>query len=291
MPRTSVATTCLVWLAVLSCRQTPSSRASGPDSVAVTFRGGTVTRAEVDREQAKLPPLMRPNFQSAFGRKDLALALVDKRLLALEARKRQLERSPEIERQVNDLQERLISQALLAEEEKNVAPPTEAEERAYYEGHKSEWATPERVHVGRVLIVAKAGSSAVAQKARAGKLRQRLVQGEALEKVAADGDGPERGQGGDMGFIARGDLRDAALEKAAFALQKPGDVSAVVEGAAGLSVLVLREHRPAVIASFEQVRGELAQKLEPVRKRRAFDQLLQRLRKEAEVHVEEPALR
>ncbi|HYO69400.1 MAG TPA: peptidylprolyl isomerase, partial [Archangium sp.] len=124
---------------------------------------------------------------------------------------------------------------------------------------------------------------------RAEQFAQRLRKGEPVARVAADGDGPERAQGGDLGLFALGDGRDAALEKAAFALTKPGAVSPVVEEAAGWSVLQLVERREARVPPFEEVRSAIQGQMQPQQKRRVFDDVLSRLRQAGGVGVESVA--
>ncbi|MFP2926555.1 hypothetical protein ACLESO_15300, partial [Pyxidicoccus sp. 3LG] len=115
------------------------------------YKGGAVTREELLRESRKLPPALREQFESPVGQKEFARSLVDKRLLVEEARRRGLAKQEDIARQVKELEERLLVQALLAEEERAAGAATEAELRAWYDAHRSELRQPERVHLARVL--------------------------------------------------------------------------------------------------------------------------------------------
>src|SRR6476659_1582493 len=78
----------------------------------------TVTPEEVAREAERLPPILREKFETPEGRREFAASLVDKKLLVREAHRRGLAEKPEIQRQVRELEERLIVQALLADEER-----------------------------------------------------------------------------------------------------------------------------------------------------------------------------
>jgi len=144
----------------------------------------------------------------------------------------------------------------------------------------------------RALVALRAGSTPAQKasaKARAEKLRKSLQSGASLAKVAAQGDGPEKAHGGELGLFARGDLNDLALERAAFALQKPGEVSAVAEGRDGFSVLVLLERRPKLLPPFDELRPRIRDRLAPIRKRKAFDDLRAQLRKQGNVKIDEVA--
>ena len=257
-----------------------------------TWSGGSLTRGEVEREGHKLPPLMRPGFDSPMGRKDLAWSLIDKKLLAQEAKKRGYEQNDEIKRQVAELQERLSIQAMMADEERTSAPLTEQDERAWYDAHKAELAEPERAHLGRILCRFPAGATSKQRaeaKARAEKAAKAIRQ-VGLAKAAPLGDGPEKDRGGDLGWLLRGELHDPAEETAGFALE-PGGSSAPIEGRDGFAVLTLLEKRAARIPSFEEARATVQAKIEPLRKRRTFDQLREKLRRDSQVKLEEAALK
>jgi peptidyl-prolyl cis-trans isomerase C len=257
------------------------------------FDGGVVTEAELNAESARLPSPLREQFESPAGQREFVRSMIDKRLLAQEARRRGFTDAPDIQKQVRELEERLSIQALLAEEERKAAPPSEAEQRDWYEGHRQDLAQPERVRVGRVLAAVPAGATAAQRtqaRQRAERFAQQLKAGQSLAKVSAEGDGPEKARGGELGLMARGDWRgDAAGEQALFALTRVGEVSPVVVEAGGFSVFQLLERREARVPSFEEVRAEVEARMLPQRKRKAFEQLLSGLRREGGVVVEVPA--
>lgn len=253
------------------------------------YSGGIITSVDLQREANRLPPALRTQFETPYGRRELVAAMIDKRLLAQEAEARKLQEDPEIQRQVRELQERLVLQALLAEEERAAGAPTDAEVRSWYEAHKRELAQPERVHVARVLAaVPKNGTAADRARARARveKLVARARRGEPFERVAAEGDGPEKVRGGDLGLLARGATPDRQLEEAAFRLRGPAELSPPVECADGVAVLRLIERRPARIPSLEESRSDVENRLAPLRKRKVLDDLLARLRAKGKTSVE-----
>lgn len=245
------------------------------------YAGGEVTVADLERESGKLPPSLRARIGTPEGEREMVSAIIDRRLLALEARSRKLQETPEIQREVKDLEERLAIQALLAAEEAKAGTPTEPELKAWYDAHQSELAQPERVRFARVLAAVKPDSSpserAKAQ-GRAERFLQRLQRGEAFAKVAVEGDGPERERAGEVGLLARGVGRDRRLEAAVFALSPVGALSQVVECDEGFAVLRLEERREGRVPRFEEVRGDVANRMAPQRKRKVFDELLGRLR-------------
>lgn len=253
------------------------------------FDGGEVTTEELRREVTRLPPVLRARFETANGRREMVGALVDKRLLRDEGMRRKLHLDPEIVRQVQELEERLVVQALLAAEEKAAGAPSDAELRAFHDAHRAELAQPDRVRVRRILAAAARGAASgdrARARARAEAFAARLSRGEPFEKVAAAGDGPEKASAGDLGLLVAGEGKDRRLEAAALALRSPGARSGVIECADGYAVLELVERRPGRVPELEEVRGEVENRLAAQRKRKAFEDLLARLRADADVRIE-----
>jgi len=214
---------------------------------------------------------------------------VDKKLLAQEARRQKLHEDPEVRRQVAELEEKLAIQALVAAAEKAAPPATGEEIEAWYRAHQAELTQPERVRIGRILVSVGPGATAAERekaRLRAEGYARRLARGEPFDKVAASGDGPERQRGGEVGLLVRGGVQDAEMERAAFALPATGAVSPVAPVAEGFALLRLLERRPPRTPSLEEARGEVLNRLAPLRHRKAFDELLARLRAQGRPKVE-----
>lgn len=274
----------------LACPRAPSPEDASPDAgrLAATFRGGAVTLADAEAEANHLTPALREQFANPAGREALVLSLVDKALLVREARRRKLDRDPELERQVRDLEDRLLIKALVADEQEHQGPPPDQALRSFYQANAERYALPERVRVARVLVRTRAPTPAgvTAARVRAERLRARLVKGEALASVEKDADGPERAQGGEWGTFAQADFRDPAVGRAAFALDHKGAVSKVLTTADGMVVLRLIARMAARVPPFEEVRTRVGAEVAARRQRAAFDALRKRLRADADVHLE-----
>lgn len=277
---------------VASCWREPptaGARANTQEEVVARFKGGTITRQELQHEAGRLPESLRERFETPVGRRELAYSLVDKRLMVQEARERGLAEDPEVRRQVRELEERLIVQALLRAEERAAGAPQEGELRAYFEANRESFRQPERVRLARVLAAVPPGASSPERaraKARAEEFARRLKAGESLSRVQMAGDGPERATGGEMGLVARGDLRDEAAEAVVFGLARPQQVTPVLQTADGFAVFQLLERRESRMPSFEEVRGEVEGRVAPSRQRKVFDALRAKLRGEADIQIE-----
>ncbi len=133
--------------------------------------------------------------------------------------------------------------------------------RATYDERSLEWAFPEQSH-GRHILVRfdpedKSDARAVAEK-QINEARARIEGGEDFAAVAREvsQDPGTREEGGDLGFLSRGE-HHPRIEEALFGLE-PGTVSEVIETDGGLHIVQVEERRPAGTRSFDEVAPELA---------------------------------
>ena len=160
---------------------------------------------------------------------------------------------------------------------------TEADERAYYSQH---YGSPGKAEARLRLLFLKApaaGEGREAVRKKMEKLLARIRGGKFFADVARKNtQGPNAAQGGDVGFLGKGQMQ-ADVEKAAFGL-KAGEVSGVISGAQGFSLLQMIECRGCEARAFEDVRGEIREKLTRERAPEAFEAWLKDL--EEQTHIE-----
>lgn len=137
--------------------------------------------------------------------------------------------------------------------------------REFYDKNKEKMQVPERLHVRHILIQVKPDAPA-ADKAKA---RQKAE--EALKKVQAGGDFAKlageysddpgsKSRGGELGWVSKGQAVPQ-FEAAAFALQKPNDVSGIVEAPYGFQIIQLLEKQAPTTVPFDQVKERIVQGL------------------------------
>ena len=97
----------------------------------------------------------RMRYQAPDKRRELLNEMIDFELLAIEARRQGLDRTPEVE----EATRQVLRDALLAEARKGMPTPAEiplAEVRAYYEAHRSDYREPERRRVAAIVLKSRA---------------------------------------------------------------------------------------------------------------------------------------
>jgi parvulin-like peptidyl-prolyl isomerase len=145
--------------------------------------------------------------------------------------------------------------------------PTEAEMRAYYAANRHRYRVREARRVRHVLV---------ADRATAQRLRDAASDGSALAALAAGAslDQGSRRRGGDLGWIERGQLA-GTLEEAIFAAE-PHGVIGPVPSAFGWHVIVVGPVRAARDRTLEECRPEIRAELTEYRRRRAWQDWLDR---------------
>jgi len=173
---------------------------------------------------------------------------------------------------------------------------TEAEAKAYYAEHASEFTTPAALTLRELLASVPSDGKTLnvgldeEAKAKAEMARGRAVAGEAFEKLVGEfSDSASKANGGLVGPINEDEL-DPALRKVV-ASMKAGDLSDVIRTTRGYLVLKLESKSDTVVRPFEQVRDEIGDRIGNAKSRGELDKYLRSLRGEAIIDWKQPELK
>ena len=163
---------------------------------------------------------------------------------------------------------------------------TDAEEKAYYDAHRAEFATQPSVTLREIMISVptdpkgvNAGAVDDAQK-KAEATRARVAGGEAFDKVAAEvSDAPSKANGGLIGAIAKSELAEDLAKL--LAAMKVGEVTPVVRVAGGFEILKLEASSESTTLPFEDARSQIAERLGAERQGAELQKYLRKLRDQA----------
>ncbi len=217
-----------------------------------------ITGADVLAETMPLDATARTNvLSSPDAVLNTATNLYVRRLMSEQAVEQKIDQQPEVQRLLQIVRERVLADALGREKEAQARPTEPVLEqlaRQNYQAMPQRFQQPERVHVRHILIP----TSAPDARTQAEALHQQLQQGASFPELARthSKDPGSARKDGDLGFITRGKMV-APFEEAAFALDQPGQLSAVVETRFGFHVIELVEKRPAGLQPFEEVKAQL----------------------------------
>ena len=143
---------------------------------------------------------------------------------------------------------------------------SDAEVRAFYDQNRYRFETPDRVHPSHILFLtvnpntgaALSDAEKAAKKELANEVLAKVKAGEdfaALARQYSEDPGTKE-EGGDLGWVARGQMGTASFEGPTFALQ-PGQVSDVVETEFGFHIIKMNERESAVRRPIDEVREEI----------------------------------
>ncbi len=133
--------------------------------------------------------------------------------------------------------------------------------KEYFDKNPEQFKQPEQVRASHILIAVAADADAKtkeAAKAKAAGLLAQIKGGADFAALAAknSADQANAKQGGDLGFFGKGQMV-GEFERAAFGLQKPGDVSELVETPFGFHIIKLAEKKAESTLSLDQIKPQL----------------------------------
>lgn len=162
---------------------------------------------------------------------------------------------------------------------------TEAEAKAFYDGHPEYFTEPEAIRASGILIKVDVKSDA-AKKQEARKkmedIQKRVKKGEDFATLAKDfSQDASAAQGGDLGTIPKGRM-PKALDDAAFSL-KPGEVSNVVETEVGFHLIKVHEKKPEQVVPLKDVEEKIRQHLSNQKLTQRVNEYLNEVKKTAKI--------
>jgi peptidyl-prolyl cis-trans isomerase C len=246
-----------------------------PDKVVLTIGTEKVTAADFEQLVDALPEQYRAAARGP-NKRQFAEQIVRVRILSSEARKRKLDQSPALQRQLELQKENLLANALFQDMTAN-AQVDDATARQYFEQHKSEYET---VHARHILIRVK-GSPLPGQPgkkelsddealAKAQEIHKKLLAGEdfaTLAKTESD-DVRSGANGGDLGSFKREQMAPP-FAQAAFSLPA-GQLSEPVKTQFGYHLIKVEQHD---VKSFDDAKSELEKRIRPELARSAVENL------------------
>lgn len=228
---------------------------------AVLFQGPNfaVYESDVVSDAKRIPEEMRNAFLAKpESVAQMVEAMYVRRAMAETARQKGLADQPDVVAAIKLATDKVLSDAYLQkfnDDHKPDAKLIDAQVKAVYAAKKDSFKAPEEVHVAHILVMDKDDAAA---KAKADKLLAEAQSGADFAKLAKDNssDASSAVKGGDLGLVSHGKMVPE-FESAAFALEKPGQLSPVVKTQFGYHIIKLFEKKPARIKSLDEVRPEL----------------------------------
>lgn len=253
----------------------------------VTGESFRVTTDDVRADALRIPEQTRPQLlANPQTVQQLATNLFVRRGLARQAEAQGLAQSPTVQAALQIARDKVLSDALLEQMDAQGQASDAALEKmaqSTYRAHPERFKIGERVQVRHILIAG--GDEAAKQKAQ--EVLQALAQGGDFAELAKErsADPGSAARGGELGWFEQGAMVPE-FEQAAFALQKTGDLSGVVQTKFGFHILQLQGRKPAGIKAYEEVREELVRNLKTSAQQDARHNAAQKVQAQGKVQDE-----
>jgi peptidyl-prolyl cis-trans isomerase C len=174
----------------------------------------------------------------------------------------------------------------------DVAEPTEAEAREFYDSNSDRFSTPERVRASHILVKVEETDTEITKEQKKAKIdeihAQLLAGGDMAALAAENSDCPSKSKGGDLGFFGRGQMVKP-FEDAAFLLDV-GEISPVVETRFGYHVIKVTDKEESGKTAFDEAMGSIIDYLADMKKQDAMNEYMTTLRDGADVEYADSAL-
>ncbi len=267
---------------------------NGKDKVLAKVGKYQLTLKQFNDQIRSLPPQLQMAVQrNPQLKKQLLERWVQLNLMAMEARKENLQDKPNVKKRIEEMTNALLAQEYMRENISDKAKVSDTEIKEYYNKHKSEFIQPEQVRARHILIKVPANADKKKweeARKKALEIRAKILKGESFSKLAKkySDDPGSKARGGDLGYFRKGQMVPE-FEKAAFSLKK-GQISKPVKTTFGYHIIKLEDRKPSKQRSFKEVKQEIRQKLLRKKQIKLRDEIVSRLKKKYPVTMNEGLL-
>jgi len=182
----------------------------------------------------------------------------------------------------------LLIHEVVAREVASKIKVTPQEVRTYYDAHQDEFTEPAEMHLREVVVLGSDGLTPQQQQKIAADIRNRLVQGRAMDEAIADYEKKgETSKAIDLGWVKTGDL-DPAIAEAVSDL-KAGQISQPVQGRGGLHIVQMIERKQKHLEPFKKVQARIEAEERNRLSQEALNAYLKKLAADSYVYSNPPA--
>jgi len=181
--------------------------------------------------------------------------------------------------------EQIMARKIMGREVRSKVFVSPSEVTAYYNGHIDEFQTPEEVRVSNILIREDLTKGVFSEsRGLADRIYGMLKKGDDFAVLAKKySQGPNAANGGDMGFVKRGQLM-RQIDVELFKLN-PGEITPVIHTDLGYHIFKVGERKPVRIKMFDEVKEEIRSTLFAKKAAEKYKEWIEKLKKNAYIEV------
>lgn len=235
--------------------------------ILATVAGEAITEREVEETLLSMGQRAQA-YDNERGREAILEQLINRKLILLDAKRNLFEREEEFKAQMARVKEELLSNYAVEKVIKNVRV-TDDEIKAFYEEHKSEFVSPERIDTSHILVEDKAECERIKGEIAEGKITFE----DAAKKYSVC---PSKESGGALGEAGRGQFVPE-FENAAFDATE-GEITGPVKTQFGYHLIRLNKKIPAGTLELSDIKDSLREKLLQDKQQKAYQSKIAQLK-------------
>ncbi len=183
----------------------------------------------------------------------------------------------------NRFRDQLMTQKFVNYEVKSKVSVSPGEVNDYYKANEQDFKQGDQVHLQHILVRSSTRSEEEA-KTLADELMMQLTAGKPFDEIAkASSEGAEAAEGGEMGWVEKGQLMGEIDEKV-FSLQ-PGQLTGPIKSALGFHIFKLVERKDVSVKPIADVRPQIQDILFKQKLRDRLESWMQTLKKNAYISI------
>ena len=237
-----------------------------------------ITVSDFNERVSNLPA----RYQELVRRRKSAyiLELINDTLLYQEALRNNLHKDREVQKVVEEARKKILIARLLKDKVDDTITISDEEITGFYDANTDKYMTAEVMRVSHILVPSREEAKNILAELNGGKNFEDLARAKSVDPTAQ--------QGGDIGYFPKGQLM-SEFEDACGRLDID-ETSDVVKTKLGYHVIKLTDRKKPKQRPIEQVSDNIRSRIYTVKRQKIFNELLDRLRKETVIEVNEEAL-
>ncbi len=246
---------------------------SKKNPVLATVGSYKITLADFNERISNLPARYREIVNKRTG--EYLGELIHDTLLYQEALRKGKQQDKDVQKVIEEAKKKILIAKLLKDDIEDSIKISDEDIREFYRENASKYKTPELMRVSHILTPAK--EDAV-------KVLEALEMGADFDGIArARSVDPTAQRGGDIGYFPKGQLMPE-FEDACASLEI-GEVSGVVKTKLGYHIIKLTDRIAPKDRPIEQVYELIKNEIYTSKKRKIFNELLEKLKKETKIEI------
>jgi peptidyl-prolyl cis-trans isomerase C len=267
--------------AVIGCSKDKAVSAAGGDGmkdphVVAMVGNEKIMDADIDAFLSQMPEQARARYESPEGKREFVSSLAEIKLMALEAKKRGVDKDPDMKRKLDFITEQLLARGLAESAVKEIKI-NDADITKYYNDNKVKFNVGPRIKLRHILVSTEPEANAILAQLKKGADFSTL----AKEKSKC----PSAPKGGDLGWATKG-MMVPEFENAAFALKK-GEMSGVVKTQFGYHIIICDDIQAGKQMDMAEAKPAIERQLKGEKSEEAIKALIDQVKKNSPITINE----